>query len=208
KMVQFEPTSLLANNQVFFLQEEEEYRFIQSDIFYGASRIPLYDSNQEGYKDEIIVRRKFASMHISVRGVDPNHKPEDYEVVLSGGFYRAFTFAGKPCAPTVNKNKYRSVMEWRSEFNDLLVMPEAIKVAPLEHLKPFEVKLLYQGQLVRQFTHDHIGHPIAPQAGERMNILIDLNKETGTGGTDAQPSDLSICVRVNDWHKVELWEEW
>lgn len=210
KMIQFNPNSLLEINKVFFLPEEGEYQLIESDIFHGNNRIPLSDADSGIYSDELIIRRKMASLHISVKGIDENNLPEDYRVEIAGGFYRAFTFKGKACEPTIGINKYKSDMEWAG-YNNLLVMTDALKVAPLEPDEAFEIKLFYQDKLIKQFNKDHIGHPIAPQSGERMNILIDMRKNLGdTDGDDIVPEEasLSVRVRVNNWNSIELWEEW
>ncbi len=210
KMIDFNPASLLAVNKVFFLPEGEEYKFIQSDIFQGNNRIPLYDADSGVYSDELIVRRRLSAIHVSVKGINPDHNPEDYRVEIHGGFYRAFNFESKPCEPTIHINKYKSNTEWAA-YNNLLVMPKALKVAPLEPNEPFEVQLFYQDKLIRQFNKDHIGHPICPQAGERMNILIDMRQQLGDfDGEDNDPQDanLTVLVRVNNWNSIELWEEW
>lgn len=94
-------------------------------------------------------------------------------------------------------------MEW-SDYNNLLVMPKAIKVAPLAPNNSFTINIYHLEQLIKQVKSDHIDYPIAPQAGERMNVLIDLSKSD----TEGNSSQIELYVRVSDWNQVELWEEW
>lgn len=203
EMTLFNPTSPLTSNLVFFLQNEGGYQTINSNLLHGTIKIALYPSNGGIHRETLVVKRKFASIHISIKGVNRSYSAKDYKVVIEGGFYRAFSFDGKPAAPTLTDNQYTSTMEW-SDYNNLLVMPKAIKVAPLATSKSFSVSIYHLGQLIKQVKSDHIDYPIAPQAGERMNVLIDLSKND----TEVNSSQVELYVRVSDWNKVELWEEW
>lgn len=206
KMTQINPDKTIKNNFVFFLKDKEEYKVIPSSIYHGMATVAVQKGKNNKYQDEIVVRRKLASMHISMSGIHADDNPDDYRIEIEGGAYGAFTFEGKANKASTTLNKYQSKVEWMNA-NRLMVMPTAIYVAPTEIDRPFIVSVYYKNNLIKKFTKDYINTPLAPQAGERLNILIDMN-QNGSGGIGDPSAHLQVIVRVSDWNKVELWEEW
>lgn len=205
KMTQISPVVPLHQNNIFFLKDKKGYNFITSSLYFGANKLLSQAGKAKEYKEDVVIRRKLAAMHVSLIGVPTYHDAADYRVEVEGGLYGAFTFGGKISGASKRLNRYQSELVW-AERSKLLAMPNALRVAPTSIDKPFIVSLFYQDKLIKKFTKDHIETPLAPQAGERLNLLVDMTQNSGgIGDIDAH---LQVVLRVSDWNKVELWEEW
>lgn len=200
--VAFNSEHILGDNHLKFIEDNGEYKTIHSTLYYGQNRIPLYDNTSEIYSDKLIVRRKIALMHISVSGINEDQLAEDYSIEIEGGTYNSFNFEGKPYKLADQMNRYKSSLVKKEKLS---VTPKALKVAPLESKDGFTIKLYYKHKLIKSFNRDHIGNNISPQAGERMNILIEMNSNTSD---NKQNGRLIIGIKVDNWENVELWKEW
>lgn len=205
---QFNPSQLLKENKVRFLQKRGLYDYIPLTPYYGTSKIVLHHTDTPPPYDELIIRRKIAAIHVSLYGVNREEVANDYSIKIEGGAYNSFNFKGKPVELTSHKNSYFSTMKWR-DGTPLLVTPTPLKVAPIEAHKSFNIKLFYKNKRIASWNRDHIGDNISPQAGEQINILIDLEKFlNGSEEDNSSKATIELKIKANNWGVVELWEEW
>lgn len=201
RMFDFEAARNLAQNKMQPLTDADGFAKIEKDIFYGKKRV----SGQEITNNTLVelpIRRALAQIHVSVVGLPPSENPANYSIVIGNDDQTALDFENQ--VQRSGNIRYKQEAVWLAE-KKMMGTGTAFSTLPSPQGASKTVLLYKNGELIASATQDIEGKSIAPKAEQRVNVLIDLNRECNC------PDDtgvLEIRIEVSDWNQVVEWKEW
>ena len=201
RMVDFDAARTLADNNVLPLRDADGFGTIPRDFFYGNKRVAEQDIKNNPLI-ELLIRRAPAQLHVSVVGLPPTENPKNYSIVVGNDDQTALNFENR--VQRKGSIQYRQEPAWLID-EKMMGTTKVFTTLPSPAGASKTVLLYKNGELIASATQDIQGKPIAPPAGQRSSVLIDLNKEC------ACPDDSGIVevrIVVSDWNQVVEWKEW
>lgn len=201
KMFDFDGKRNLNQNKVLPLINADGYADIEKDIFYGKKRVTGKDA-QATPLIELQIRRALAQIHVSVVGLPETENPANYEIVIGNDDQTAFDFENQ--VQRQGSIQYKQEPVWLID-KKMMGTLKAFSTLPSPAGASKTVLLYKNGELLASATQDIEGKSIAPKAEQRVNVLIDLNRECQC------PDDsgtIEIKIEVSDWNQVVEWKVW
>lgn len=201
KMMSFAPERALAENKITPLLDAEGYASFPADIFYGHKRVSE-EELKASVVQELEILRALSQIHVSVVGMPPGTVAEGYSIVIANDDQAALTFENQVIRAA--GMKYRQPAAWL-QTNKMMGTKQAFRTLPSPPGTSKAVMLYKGDELIASASQDVEGKPIAPKAGERVNVLIDLNKDCDCS---EDTGVLEVRVVVSDWNQVVEWKVW
>ena len=189
--------SRIGEAAVSLIGDGDGYHGVPDDLYFGSAQpAPAGGETPE----EVVVVRKNARMHITVRGLDAGLPEERYYLTVrlpDDGY----DYEGNPAGGTATIRRSgafddRGDLTTGAAFNVIHsgTVAEAVTVTLYERAAGRAVA----DRAVIAVTENDDGLPIALPSGRTSNLLIDLRDGTG----------VTIRTEITPWNEVYQWEIW
>ena len=191
--------TLIGGRAVSLIEGADEYHGTPDDLFFGHIRLAATEGTAP---EEIIVGRKNARMHVTVRGLDRTVPEERYYFTVripNDGY----DFTGTPAAGQAviyRTGRFDAAGDFSPEetFNLIHTDPAAPVVGEVTVSLYERASVRSADRLVVSTANDENGRSITLPAGRTFNLLIELGNEAG----------IVIRTEVTPWDEVYQWEIW
>lgn len=189
--------SRIGEAAVSLIGDGDGYHGVPDDLYFGSAQPAPADGETP---EEVVVVRKNARMHITVRGLDAGLPEERYYLTVrlpDDGY----DYEGNPAGGTATIRRSgafddRGDLTTGAAFNVIHsgTVAEAVTVTLYERAAGRAVA----DRAVIAVTKNDDGLPIALPSGRTSNLLIDLRDGTG----------VTIRTEITPWNEVYQWEIW
>jgi len=192
-MLDFMPERNIADNTVRPVKDLSGFSRIDGTIFYGSKSVD-FKSLDENPLIEVKMQRAISRIAVSVVGMESGAKPEEYQIQVANDNQSHLNFENNVIRR--DNLKYQSAVEWLQK-DKIMGGKNPIMTLPSAEGSSKTILLYHKGVLIYTATVDEKGLPIAPKAGEKVSVLINL------GGLNP-----GLKIVVGDWEQVVEWKIW
>lgn len=195
KVSELTAASSLDNATVSLVTGENGFTETPDDLFFGLQQVNANVSRTR--TEEVVITRKVARMHITVRGLPLETPAEEYYFIVHMQ-NDGYDFRGIPTRKAIKIKETGGFRE-----NHDLITPLNLNLVPVTNEPDDRVVIgllreVKDGDdiLVASADTDVNGRPIAPAAGLTTNVLIEL------------ASTIEVYVETTPWGQIYQWVEW
>lgn len=194
---------LLKDQSITLSEDEFGYGSTPSDLFFGFKQLKFVKSESDNvivFKEDILLSRINARVHITARGLSPGNN-DDYYFLIEAKNY-GYDLWGKPIS---KDTRYKQNGIFDLNNSDYLT-PEAFNMIHTTNDDQCITINLYKKGLTRigsdvliaSATADRDGRLFSLNAGETANILINIDNN----------GEISFSMKVTSWDDTYMWTQW
>lgn len=192
---------ILDDQSITLINDESGYGTVPPDLFFGFKQLHFAKSelnNTVVFKENILMSRKNARVHITAKGLPPGNDEDYYFLIESKN--DGYDLRGNPISKDT-RHKQNGI--FLMENNDYCT-PDGFNMIHTTSddqcitINLYRKALTRADVLIASATADRNGQLFTLNPGETINVLINIDNR----------GEISFSMEVTSWNETYMWSQW